>query len=289
MEGILIKGFGGFYFVRLEDEIYTCSVRGTLKQMEMKPTTGDKVVFQETGTGEGVITGILTRKNSFIRPPVANVEKMVVVISATKPEPKLSILDRFLVMAESKETEIVICLNKIDMVSKEIADSILAAYKDIYPTVPVSADTGKGIETLASYMREGTVAMIGPSGVGKSTLLNLLHPPADAKTGEISSKTGRGRHTTRHVELFNTKWGGWIYDTPGFTSFDVPCITEEALARCFPEIYSLSVNCKYNNCRHVKEPGCSVIAGVASGKVGASRYKSYLDQIQEIRKRRNYE
>lgn len=290
MKGTIVKGIAGFYYVRYENETYQCKARGLFKKDDIKPQVGDFVEF-EYGAGEeddGWITEILKRKNSFIRPPIANVDCFVIVMAAAHPKPNLAVMDKFLVMAEKSGTDIVVCINKTDLAKANAIDRLKAIYDPVYPVVCISGAEGKGIDELRSQLKGKHVALAGPSGVGKSTILNCLIPDADAETGSISHKSKRGRHTTRHSELFDLGDGTMIFDTPGFTSFDILEADEEELQHLYPEIAPFAGKCRYDNCRHIKEPGCAVRAAVEEGMISTQRYESYKTQLEEIREKNRY-
>lgn len=289
MKGIILKGIGGFYYVKAGEAVYTCKARGIFKKDGMVPMVGDVVDMEIIDGEEGVINEIFPRKNAFVRPPISNVDRLAVVMAAAQPKPNLTLMDKFLVMAEKSDTEIILCINKKDLAKKKTMEEIITIYGGIYPLCPVSAVTREGLDRLAGYLKEGKTAFVGPSGVGKSTLLNALDPEIGAETGVVSRKTLRGRHTTRHVEIFTLKEGGMVYDTPGFTSFDILDATEEELHHFYPEMEPYIGSCRYDNCRHMKEPDCAVIAAVAEGQIHESRYQSYRMQIEEIRNRKEYE
>lgn len=288
MKGIIVKGIAGFYYVKAENKVHQCKARGIFKKDGTVPYVGDEVIFELVPDGDAVITEICPRKNVFIRPPIANVDCFVIVAAAARPEPNYEIIDRFLVMAEYNHTDIIICVNKIDLADQDKLQWIRDIYQDIYPLVFISASKGVGIEALMALLKDRKSALAGPSGAGKSTLLNKLQAGLSVETGDISPKTKRGKHTTRHVEIFQMDFGGMIYDTPGFTSFDVLDAEEDELQFLFPEIAELVGNCKYDNCRHIKEPGCRIREAVESGKIHQFRYESYVNLHKEIQKRRKY-
>lgn len=294
MEGIIVKGIGGFYYVKTDEGVYECKARGVFKKDGIVPMVGDHVEIElldeqidreNNFSGKAWLTKIKERKNSFIRPPVANVDCFVIVMAAAEPEPNLSVIDRFLVMAEKSHTDAVVCINKSDLVSEERLKELIEIYEGIYPVVAVSTVFGTGIEAVEEMMRGRVCALAGPSGVGKSTLLNALEPKAAVETGQISEKTKRGRHTTRHAEIFETDFGAMIFDTPGFTSFDVLEAEEAELHFLYPEMAPYIGKCKYDNCRHYKEPDCAVRAAAKSGDIRRSRYISYREQLLEIREK----
>jgi ribosome biogenesis GTPase len=288
MKGIIVKGIAGFYYVKTEEKIFQCKARGIFKKDGITPYVGDEVIIEKLDDDEAVINEILPRKNLFIRPPIANVDCFVIVAAAARPEPNPDIIDKFLVMAEKNRTDIIICINKIDLVTDEKRRELEEIYQDIYPLVCVCGKTGQGLEELAGLMKERKCALAGPSGTGKSTLLNRLQSNYAVETGDISEKTKRGKHTTRHVELFETDYGALLFDTPGFTSFDVLEAEEDELHFLYPEMSALIGGCRYDNCRHIKEPDCCIREAVKQGKIHKSRYQSYVSQLKEIREKRKY-
>lgn len=290
MRGMIIRTISEFYYVYAEEQVWACKARGLFRQKSMTPLVGDEVEMHVThwGDAEGIIESVFPRKNRFLRPAVANVDQVLVLCAASRPDPIPEVLDRFLVMAEDKETEILLCVNKVDLDQEHNLQQLASVYRMLYPFFPVSAVTGDGVDALRGHLAGKKTVMAGPSGVGKSTLLNALRSDTAAKTGMISEKTGRGRHTTRHVELFPLEQGGWIYDTPGFTALDVPDIDEEDLPFLFPEMRPLIGRCRYDNCRHLKEPECAVREAVRSGGIAGSRYASYVSQCAELRNRNRY-
>lgn len=288
IQGTIMKGVGGFYYVKTQDRLCECKARGIFKKNGITPAVGDEVELSDLTEDKAVIHKILERKNHFLRPTVANIEQMVLVISMASPDPNLSVLDRFLVMAEREQVEIVICLTKGDLDDPEQLEWYRAIYEPSYPVVLVNGLTGEGIMNLKPLLAGKKSAFAGPSGVGKSTLLNLIHETLELETGSISRKTNRGKHTTRHVELFEVSDGGMLFDTPGFTSFEILDAEEDELQYLFPEIEALIGQCKYKSCRHSNEPGCAVKDAVASGKIPKSRYESYLSMYQEILARNPY-
>ena len=283
-----MKGIAGFYYVKTSKGRFQAKGRGIFKKDKITLTVGDYVDIQVLDDGDAVINSIEPRKNEFLRPPIANVDCFVVVFSIAKPTPNYRIIDKFLIMAEMNNTDAIICINKEDLVTDKSETNIVDVYKDIYPTVFVSGKTGEGLEKLAKMISNKKVALAGPSGVGKSTILNQLIPLAMMETGSISEKTKRGKHTTRHVEIFELENGGMIFDTPGFTSFEILEAEEDSLMDYYPEMLKYKGHCKYDDCRHVKEPGCKVIEAVKNGDINKMRYNSYLENMNEIRTRKKY-
>ena len=284
MKGIIIKGIGGFYYVMVPPEgiIYQCKARGIFKKQGITPMVGDNVEIATSENSDAIINEILSRHNSFIRPPISNVDCLCVVFSFRDPEPNRAIMDRFLVMAEASTTDVVLCMNKADLADEKQLHYIRTVYESIYPVVYVNGRSGVGIDTLKKLLKGRKTSLAGPSGVGKSTILNLLLPEADAEVGEISKKTSRGKHTTRHVEIFDAGDNTLIFDTPGFTSFDVLEVEPEQLQYQYPEMAEHLGKCRFDNCRHIEEPGCSVRDAVAVGGISESRYASYREQMEEL-------
>lgn len=290
MKGLIIKGIGGFYYVKTDIGILEAKGRGNLKSAGAKLYVGDMVKVEPLAeeAGKAVITEILPRKNQFIRPPIVNVDVFVITLAAAKPNPNFTLLDKFLIMAEISGVDAIICINKEDLVSAEQLQEIKEIYEGVYPVICVSAATGEGIDSLKAAISGKTVALAGPSGVGKSSILNCLHPEADMETGDISKKTGRGKHTTRHVEIFSVEGGGLVYDTPGFTSFEIMEADEENLQLYYPEMEAYREKCYYNNCRHLKEPDCAVREALSKGKISRHRYDSYVANMEEIKNSKKY-
>ena len=290
MEGLIVKGIGGFYYVDTGSEIIEAKGRGIFKKDGITLAVGYRVELEIIDEAEkkGVINSIYPRKNQFIRPPIVNVDTFVVVFAASKPKPNLVLVDKFLVMAEMHGVEAIICINKRDLVSPEILGEYKAIYENIYPVIAVSARTGEGMDELKNALSAKTAALAGPSGVGKSTIINALVPHANMETGSISEKTKRGKHTTRHAEIFKAEGGGRIFDTPGFTSFEIMEADEESLMHYYPDIERYSDGCFYDNCRHLKEPQCAVREAVNKGKIHRLRYESYAANMEEIKNRKKF-
>jgi ribosome biogenesis GTPase len=285
MRGLILRGVGGFYSVRPEDGPggpYLCRARGIFKKRGLTPTVGDHVEFEALDEDEGVVNAILPRRNLFIRPPIANVELFIVMIAAAEPAPNPVIVDRLLVSAEMAGVDAALCVNKIDLVSPDRLKAITDVYGGLYDTVGICCASGAGVGDLLPLLAGRRSALAGPSGAGKSTLVNRLRGRAELETGEVSDKTKRGRHVTRHVELFDIDAaGGMVFDTPGFTSFSVVGVEVSELAFFYPEMREHIGACRFDDCRHLKEPGCSVRDALSDGRIAASRYASYVALLEE--------
>ena len=299
MRGQIMKGIAGFYFVKSGETIYRCKARGLFKKQGIKPAVGDEVIIEAAeGEDDSLITEILPRRNSFIRPFVANADCFVIVTAPAHPAPVLSVIDKLLVMAEQAGTEAVLCVNKCDLAEGEKKTAVKARqtmeelrriYEPLYPVICTRMDEEGGLEPLRAAIRGKTVALAGASGVGKSTLLNRLLDRQEMETGQISHRSRRGRHTTRHAELFPAdEQGTMIFDTPGFTSFDMPQLEPEELPALFPEIAALSEGCRYDDCTHRAEPDCAVKDALEEGRIEKSRYESYRAFRREAEERRKY-
>ncbi len=291
LRGRLIKGIGGFYYVDVNGVIYECKPRGLFRKKKISPLVGDYVQISilDDEDKKGVIEEIDDRNNELIRPSVCNVDQVVVVFAVAQPDPHLSLLDRFLVLAESEKLQILICFNKTDLLDEAKYEEMVNIYKTVgYKVILASGETNEGIEDLKRKLEDKTTVFAGPSGVGKSTLLNCIHPSLGLETGEVSSKIGRGRHTTRHAELINIGDRAWVVDTPGFSSLAVDFIEEDELTYYFPEFISYIDGCRFNSCIHINEPDCAVKEAVESGHIPKARYASYIQLIDEIRKNRRY-
>lgn len=282
INGLVLKRYSGFYYVQGPDgELFECKLRGKLQDDVI--LVGDRVQFTPTEKGKGIVERVLPRDVQLRRPAIANVNQVLVVMSFDQPEPNLKLLDRLLILIENLNLAAVIVLNKCDLPGNETAAIIREYYRRIgYPVIVTSAANGTGVEVLNNAMSGKISVIAGPSGVGKSSLLNLLVPGQELKTGEVSRKLRRGRHTTRHVELFPLPSGGWVADTPGFTVVDNPPIKREELAPLFIEFAGPAGNCRFADCLHSGEVDCGVKAAVRDGTILASRYQNYLTILGEI-------
>lgn len=290
MEGLIIKGIGGFYYVKTEEGLIEAKGRGIFKKDGTTLCVGDLVEVDIISPEDkkGVINRIMPRKNCFIRPPIANIDVFAVVFAAKAPAPNFPVIDRFLVNAERHNVDPVICINKMDLVSSKELEELKAVYDGAYKVIQMSTKTGEGVEDLLTLIKDKKTALAGPSGVGKSSILNMLHPEANMETGDVSRKTMRGRHTTRHVEIFEIEQGGMIFDTPGFTSFEISDMEPSELKHFYPEFERLDGRCRYDDCNHLKEPDCAVKAAVKSGKINHRRYQSYVYNMEELKSRSRY-
>lgn len=282
VEGIIIKALSGFYYVAAGGEIIDCKARGRFRLDGSSPLVGDRVQCSLDANGKGRVDVVHERKNWFIRPAVANIDTLVFVAANTNPVTDPFLVDRFSVIAAEAGCELVICINKTDL---DPGDDLYAVFtKAGFPVVRTSAETGAGLETLTRLLKGKVSAFSGNSGVGKSSILNALLPHAHIKTAEVSEKLGRGKHTTRHVELYALGDDTYIADTPGFASLDVTMtsvILKEQLQYDFPDFEPYLGKCRFMDCAHLKEPDCAVTAAVAAGDISQSRYRSYA-RLYEI-------
>lgn len=287
-----MKGIAGFYYVNVVGSgIYECKAKGVFRNKKVKPLVGDDVEIDilEDQDMKGNITAIATRKNDLIRPLVANVDQAMVVFSITKPKPHFNLLDRFLVMMEQKDIPLLLVFNKLDIASNEEVEHIRAVYKESgYQVLFVSAETGENLEQIHQLLQGKTTVIAGPSGVGKSSIINILNPEAKMETGEISTKIERGKHTTRHSELFLVGEGSYIMDTPGFSSLYVNEFEKEELKDYFPELQEYEGCCKYNGCNHIHEPKCAVKEAIESNHIHQVRYESYVNMYKELEEKKRY-
>ena len=285
MTGKIIKGIGGFYYVKASDSVYECKARGIFRKQKVTPMIGDKVEIELDGE-KGSITEILPRSSFLVRPPVANVDTMVLVVAAASPQPNLFLIDKMLVNAEMNGIEPVICINKTDIALRE---DIVGIYsKAGYKVLSVSAQTNAGTDKLFDFLKDKTTAFAGLSGVGKSSLLSIITDDA-LETGSVSEKIQRGKHTTRHVELFELPHGGFVLDTPGFSSLEVEGIKAEELQRYFPEMADCNDRCRFRGCSHINEPDCSVKEKLKNGDVAQSRYDSYVQIYNQLKSVKDWE
>jgi ribosome biogenesis GTPase len=302
-EGVIVKALSGYYYVlpaQGEAEPIQCRARGIFKKKGITPLVGDRVMYELTENGEGTVDEVLPRTTELIRPPVANVDQAVLAFSLAEPALNLQLLDKFLVHTEKAGLETIICLTKRDLLTEDglpddrsqeqpALDEVKRLYEGIgYTVLVTSTRTKEGIAEARSRLADRTSVFSGQSGVGKSSLVNALVPGLSLETNEISSKLGRGKHTTRHVELIalDGNGGGLVADTPGFSQLDFLQIEVEELSSCFVEMKRASSGCKFRGCLHQHEPGCRVMAAVENGEIASSRYKHYLVFLQEMKERK---
>ena len=287
-ENRIISVSGGIYTVETSDRLVQAKSRGVFRQKGIKPVTGDYVELQFEENTDPVISEVLERKNVIIRPPLANVDIMVLVVSSCEPEPNLFVLDKLTAIFESKGIETVYAFTKIDRVR---AEEYAGIYENIgYKTFMIDNTTGEGSALLADYLKGKTSALIGNTGVGKSSLMNYIAPVAEHKTSEISRKLGRGRHTTREVKLYRLDGSTYIADTPGFSTVEVSkygVIASSEVAECFREFSMYTDKCRFRDCAHIKEDSCAVRAAVKDGSIAASRHESYCKIYGEAVKKEN--
>lgn len=287
-DGIIVKGIGGFYYVDVDGEIIEAKGKGILKKDGFVLAVGDNVTLNFDDEDTPVIESVEERKNSFIRPPIANVDGIIVTMAIASPEPNFAVIDKLLIMAEKEDIDIAICINKVDLADEEKLEEIKAMYEDSYPVYLVSGENKIGIEQIRSFAEGKRVAFAGASGVGKSTLINAIKDEYLMETGSVSKKTNRGRHTTRHVEIFSIENGGMIFDTPGFSSYELFDIEPELLVHYYPDVFKYAKGCKYDNCKHIKEPECMVRNAVREGRLNKARYLSYKNNYIELCDKKKY-
>ena len=287
-EGKIIKALSGFYYVIDEGRTIQCRGRGVFRKRNVTPLVGDTVVYQYENEQEGYILEVKDRKNELVRPPISNVDQAILVFSATEPAFSTLLLDRFLAIIEENDIHAVIVITKVDLLSesdKEKINQFKQDYEKIgYPVILASSETSEGISQLRPLLKDTVSVFAGQSGVGKSSLLNALVPELELKTAGISSHLGRGKHTTRHVELIPVE-NGLVADTPGFSSLDFT-MDEADLPFCFPEMREKAQECKFRGCMHLQEPKCAVKAAVETGDIQQYRYDHYLEFLTEIKDRK---
>ena len=290
-EGRIFKALSGFYYVDDGETTVTCRARGKFRHRKISPLVGDRVRYTLLEDGSGAVDEILPRKNEFRRPAVANIDQLVIIASGAIPRTDPFLIDRVVSIAEGKGCQSIICFNKCDL---DRAEDLFGIYANAgFQTLRISAETGEGIDTLSSLIAGKVSAFTGNSGVGKSSILNALEPDFGLEVGEVSQRLGRGRHTTRHVELFRLKNGAVVADTPGFSSFDVEedeqVGRKETLAATFREFRPYLDDCYFTGCTHRKEKGCALLSALAEGKIAPSRHDSYVRLYQQAEQIKDWE
>ena len=291
IEGRILKGIGGFYYVYTDEGIFQCRAKGLFRKRALKPLAGDRCTIELTHTDdvEGNVTEILERKNVLDRPPVANIDQALIVSSVHSPEPAWTLMDRFLVMMERNGIHPVICVNKDDLADTCDLSDIEDIYKSTgYSLIFTSVKNGSGLDKVREVLKGRVTSVAGPSGVGKSSLINALIGEEVMVTGDVSRRLKRGRQTTRHTELLFLGEDTFIFDSPGFSAMDLPEMKESELAECFPEMRGYIGGCRYSDCSHTHEPDCTIKQAVDSGDIAGRRYDSYIDIYNELREKRRY-
>lgn len=291
INGIIMRGVGGNYYVDIGSEIIECRARGLFRLKNIKPLVGDKVLIRLTDEDEhsGYIEEINERFNEIKRPAVANVEQLLIFFALTNPEPSFLLLDKLLIAAEINNLKPVICFNKSDLSDEYKKKEVNDILKNTdYKVIFTSKNDPNSIEELKDVLKDKLSVFSGPSGVGKSSIMNAVQPDFLLKTGEISDKLKRGKHTTRHAEIYKLSFGGYVVDTPGFSSFELEGINEYELKEYYPEIKKLDIGCRFADCLHYKEPDCVVKDGVEDGFISETRYLNYVRLLEQIRKTKIY-
>ena len=292
MQGKIIKGIGGFYYVYVNAlGIYECKAKGIFRNRKIRPLVGDNVLIDIIDEKEkkGNINDILKRKNELIRPAVANVDQALVIFAVADPVPNLNLLDRFLIMMLKQKVDSIVCFNKRDIVSEKELRLLEETYiKCGYQVVFTSTLTEDGITTLLELLKNKTTVVAGPSGVGKSSIINIIQPDANMETGVLSEKIKRGKNTTRHSELFYVEDNTFIMDTPGFSSLYINKMEKEELKDYFVEFHEYEGDCKFNGCVHLHEPSCAVKNALKEGKISSIRYENYKELYEELKNQKKY-
>lgn len=292
MQGKIIKGIAGFYYVHVEGQgVYECKAKGIFRKDHVKPLVGDDVIVDVLDEEEmlGNIRQILPRRSALVRPAVANVDQALIIFAIVKPNPNFNLLDRFLIRMERQKLPTIICFNKQDIASAQEKEALRHSYETCgYKVLFMSALENEGIEEVRKLLTGKTTTVAGPSGVGKSSLINKLVPTANMKTGDISVKIERGKHTTRHSEIIALGEGTYIVDTPGFTSLEISEMTKEELGQYYPEFVQYEPYCKFSGCAHINEPSCGVKDAVAEGRISKVRYDNYKTLYQELKELKRY-
>jgi len=283
LNGVIIKAYNSFYYVQTAENVVSCKLRGRFKKERFILLVGDRVEYEMAGDGKGIIEKILPRRSMLRRPMIANIDQVILTFAAVSPNISRILVDRFLVLAEMSELDIILCINKIDLADSSELQSIVEHYRAIgYQVITISAKAGIGINELRNLLYGKISVFAGPSGAGKSTILNNVESGLTLVTGELSEKIGRGKHTTRFAQLLPLSGGGFVVDTPGFSFTEFNDLKPTELMHCFPEISERVSECKFSTCVHSREPRCAVKQAVAEGQIDEQRYQSYLDILEEI-------
>lgn len=291
MQGKIIKGIAGFYYVYTTMGLVECKAKGIFRKEQIKPLVGDLVEIELADEEKlfGNIVKILPRKNTLIRPASANIDQALVIFAIVKPDPNYNLLDRFLITMEQQRLPAIICFNKKDIATQEEREELVSAYGGCgYEVLFVSGKQNDGLDEIKAHLKGKTTVVAGPSGVGKSTIINALYPDAQMETGEISRKIERGKHTTRHAQLFALSEDTFIMDTPGFTSLNLGVMEKEELQGFYPEFAEYEKDCKFGGCAHISEPVCGVKDALAEGKISRVRYDNYVLLYEEVKGRKKY-
>lgn len=292
MTGKIIKGISGFYYVYVEGAgLYECKAKGAFRKQKIKPLVGDNVEIAiiDEANKLGNVEKILPRKNELIRPAVSNIDMALVIFASAKPDPNFNLLDRFLCMMEYQKVPVTICFNKIDLVDQEKLKEYSGIYEPAgYNVIFTCTKTKEGLGSIRSLLEGKTTTVAGPSGVGKSSIINCLQSDITMETGTISEKIERGKHTTRHSEIIPVSHDTYIMDTPGFSSMDVPGFEKEDLWTCYPEFVRHEPYCRFIGCSHINEPDCGVKAAVEDGEISPVRYENYKLLYEELKNRHKY-
>ena len=292
MQGKIVKGIAGLYYIHVaESGIYECKAKGIFRKEKKKPLVGDDVIIEvlDEENRVGNLVEILPRRNELIRPAVANVDQAMVIFAAQEPKPNFSLLDRFLISMEKQGIPTKICINKKDLVTGEELELLISEYKKCgYEVFTTSAEQEEGVEQMSALLKGKTTVVAGPSGVGKSSLTNLVQHGVEMETGAISQKLGRGKHTTRHSQLIQIDEGTYIMDTPGFSSLYVADMEKEELKDYFIEFAPYEGACRFQGCSHTHEPGCAVKEALDKGELSRIRYANYVEFYEELKDKRRY-
>ncbi|MDF2950113.1 MAG: rsgA [Sedimentibacter sp.] len=291
IDGIIIRGVGGNYYVDTGNKLIECRARGLFRLKNIKPLVGDKVLIRltEEDENQGYIEEIKERSNEMVRPPVANAEQLLIFFAVTNPEPSFLLLDKLLIAAETNKLKPIICFNKCDLADEKLKKEYENIFVNTdYRIIFTSKNEEDSLIEIKNILKDKLTVFSGPSGVGKSSIMNAVQPDFQLKTGEISDKLKRGKHTTRHAEIYKLDSGGYVVDTPGFSSFELEGIGEFDLKEYYPEIKKYDSGCRFADCLHYKEPNCVIKDAVNDGLISHTRYNNYLRLLEEIRKIKIY-